>query len=298
LNLQVQQARKLLERTIPRMINIKLNLSEDLHTVNADPAQIEQIIINLAINSRDAIKSSGEIRIETKNLDLDEEYCEIHVGFEPGVYVLLTISDTGHGMNAETLKQIFDPFFTTKEPGKGTGLGLSSVYGIVKSHNGHILCYSEVGMGTSFKIYFPTIEASSDYLIEKKEELPLLGGSETILIVDDEQMILEMSSEILKRGNYHVIRASSGEDAIKLYQKKQSEIDLVILDLNMPGIGGEKCLKELLNMDPKVKVIVSSGYSLNGSSGVALNLGAKDFISKPYRMRDLLRTVRGVLDGH
>jgi two-component system, cell cycle sensor histidine kinase and response regulator CckA len=296
LNILVQQARKLLERTIPKMISINLMLSEDLLTVEADPNQIEHILLNLASNSRDSMPEGGEIHIKTQNVILDEDYCKTHMDVEPGVYVMLIVSDSGCGMDEKTLKQIYDPFFTTKEPGKGTGLGLSSVYGIVKNHHGHINCYSEIGVGTTFKIYFPTIEKSSDYFVDQQEDIQLYIGSENILVVDDEVVILSMCQELLERNGYKVFTASDGASALDIYEKKKDQIELVVLDLNMPGLSGEKCLREFKRIDQNVKVIISSGYALNGSATTYEKLGAKGFINKPYNMRELLRIMRKALD--
>ncbi|MBF0529796.1 MAG: response regulator, partial [Deltaproteobacteria bacterium] len=212
-------------------------------------------------------------------------------------YVLLTVSDTGHGMDHQTLQKIFDPFFTTKSVGKGTGLGLASVYGIVKGHDGEIICYSEVGQGTTFKIYFPIIEASS----QEPEQLAIMeipkGENEKILIVDDEAPIREMAVAMLQRFDYQVISAESGEKALEIYQLDGSGIDLVILDLSMPGMGGHKCLRDLLKIDPDAKVVIASGYSASGQVKKTLESGAAGYVEKPYQLKDLIDNVRAVLNG-
>ncbi|MBW1674143.1 MAG: PAS domain S-box protein, partial [Deltaproteobacteria bacterium] len=205
LNKETEQISKMLERTIPKMINIELHQAENLNIINADPAQIEQILMNLGVNARDAMPNGGRLIFETENIILDEHYCKIHLGSKPGHYVKLSISDTGHGMDKETLKHIFDPFYTTKEIGKGTGLGLAMVYGIVKSHNGYIMCYSEPDEGTIFKIYFPVIEKETERVESKEEKFPIKGGSETILLVDDEEVIRELGKEILSKFGYTVL---------------------------------------------------------------------------------------------
>jgi CheY-like chemotaxis protein len=199
-------------------------------------------------------------------------------------------------MDREILSHIFEPFYTTKETGKGTGLGLAMVYGIVKNHDGYIMCYSEPGEGTTFKIYFPIIEKEIKTMESKEEKVPIKGGSETILLVDDEEAIRELGEDIFTRFGYTVLMASDGESALEIYSEKKEEINLVILDIIMPGIGGRRCLEKLLKMNPRVKVIIASGYSINGPTKEVLEAGAKGFISKPYDMRGMLKTVRKILD--
>lgn len=298
LNLEVKQVQKLLKRTIPKMINIELHLEKDLHVVNADPAQVEQVMMNLAVNARDAMPEEGNLLIETENIFLDEQYCRAHPGAVPGQYVCLSITDTGHGMDRETLDHIFEPFYTTKEVGKGTGLGLSMVYGIVKSHRGYIMCYSEPGIGTTFKIYLPAVEKEDQR--EKTESVreakKVPGGKETILLVDDEELLRAVGKETLEQFGYTVLTASDGESALKYYSEKKGEISLVILDLMMPGMGGKQCLEQLLAMDPDTKVVIASGYSVNGPTKATLEAGAKGFIKKPFDLKQMLKVVRKVLD--
>jgi len=295
LNQEVLQVQKILQRTIPKMIEVELSLDGDLRTINADPAQVEQILINLAVNSRDAMPEGGKLYIKTDNVALDDTFCKTHLGSKPGDYVELTVSDTGHGIDQETLKNIFDPFFTTKGVGKGTGLGLAMVYGIVKSHEGYILCESEPNQGTTFKIYFPVAEKER-IADELKEDRRVKGGAETILLIDDEKPIRDFGEQIFSRFGYTVLPASDGESALKLYQEKKDEIDLVILDLIMPVMGGKKCLEWLLQINPEVKVVISSGYSPEGTVKEVLEGGAKNFINKPFVMKEMLQVVRKVLD--
>ena len=296
LNNEIEQVSKMLESTIPKMITIELHLVENLKIINADPVQIEQIMMNLGVNARDAMPDGGRLIFETENVILDEEYCKTHLGARPGQYVKLSISDTGHGMDKEILRHIFDPFYTTKETGKGTGLGLAMVYGIVKSHSGYIMCYSEPDEGATFKIYFPIIEKETERVESKKEKVLIEGGNETILLVDDEEAIRELAEDILTRFGYKVLMASDGETALEIYREKKEEINLVILDIIMPGMGGRKCLEELLKMNPKSRIIIASGYFINGPAKEVLKAGAKGFISKPYDMRGMLQTVRKILD--
>ncbi|MBW2095072.1 MAG: PAS domain S-box protein [Deltaproteobacteria bacterium] len=296
LNNEVRQVQKILERTIPKMIDIELHLQEDVWTINADSMQMEQIVMNLAVNARDAMAEGGKLVFGTENVVLDREYCAAHLGAKPGRYVLLSISDTGMGMDRETVEHIFEPFYTTKEMGKGTGLGLAMVYGIVKSHGGYIMCYSERGEGTTFKIYLPVIEAESKLERQDTVERVLPGGDETILLVDDEESLRGMGKEILEKFAYMVFTVPDGETAVKTYREKGMQIDLVILDLVMPGMGGKQCLEELLRLDHSLKVIIASGYAVNGRTKEALDAGAEGFIRKPYELTQMLGVVRTVLD--
>jgi two-component system cell cycle sensor histidine kinase/response regulator CckA len=298
LNQEVGQIRKLLQRTIPKMINIKLCLEGHLHVIDADPAQLQQVMMNLAINARDAMPDGGKLVIETENVSLDNEYCETHPGAKPGRYALLSISDTGTGMDRKTADHVFEPFFTTKGVGKGTGLGLSMVYGIMKSHGGYITCCSEPGEGTTFKIYFPAKEGvpTGFELKPQGDEAEPEGGSETILLVDDEEMLRDIGEHILQKFGYTVLLARDGESALALYQEKPEHIALVILDLIMPGMGGKRCLEEILKISPGAKVVIASGYSANAHARDVLDIGARAFVTKPYEINQLLDVVRKVLD--
>jgi len=297
LNQEVRQVEKLLKRTIPRMIDIKLHLDENIRIINADPAQVEQVLMNLGVNARDAMPEGGEIIVETENIILDEEYCKTHLGAIAGEYVLLSVSDTGYGMDKETVEHIFEPFFTTKKIGKGTGLGLAMVYGIVKNHGGYIMCYSEPGEGTTFKIYFPAIKSESVEQESGPKTEEISGGHETVLLVDDEEGILDIGKGMLERFGYTAIIAESGEKAIEIYKAEKDRIDLVVLDLSMPGMGGHKCLSELREIDPRIKVIIASGYAASGKVKETLECGAAAFIGKPYQLADMLKKVREVLDN-
>jgi PAS domain S-box-containing protein len=296
LNREINEAVKIMERSIPMMVNIEFFPEADLWPVNADPVQVEQLLFNLGTNAADAMPDGGSLTIETRNIELDEFFSKIQSEIKPGPYVLMTVSDTGTGMDRQTLTRIFDPFFTTKEVGKGTGLGLASVYGIVKAHGGHIICYSEPGQGTAFKIYWPAAEQAVIESVEKQTEQAVSqGGTETILVVDDDDEIRELTGEVLENSGYQVISASSGEQALEIFEEKHEDIDLVLMDLNMPGMGGSKCTRKMLTLDPSVRVLVASGYSVNGHGMDVLEFGAKDFISKPFRADQLLAKVRLVL---
>lgn len=296
LNHHVLQTEKLLRRTIPRMIDIRLELGEDLVRINADPAQIEQIIMNLSVNARDAMGEEGTLTIRTENVKLDAEYCGFSVQAEPGEYVLLSVADTGSGIDQETQQHIFEPFYTTKEIGKGTGLGLAMVYGIVKQHGGHITCSSMVGKGTTFKVYLPSISTEVEEVAESLSEKPS-SGTETALVVDDEEFVRELGRRILAKSGYTVLVASGCEDALGIYRSKQEEISVIILDLMMPGMGGKDCLKEILKINPEAKVLIASGYAADETTKECLSSGAKGFIAKPYRAGAFLQQVRKTLDA-
>ncbi len=295
LNNQIRNVEKLLHRTIPRMIDIRLELAEDLKRINADPGQIEQIIMNFAVNARDAMGEKGSLTIRTEDVVLDEEYCRMNAEARPGDHVMLSVSDTGHGMDRETLQHIFEPFYTTKELGRGTGLGLAMVYGIVKQHDGHLTCYSEVGKGTTFRVYLPAILSEPEDVAESVVETPAFG-TETLLLVDDEEFVRDLGARILSRVGYKVLTATNGKEALDLFQREHTQISLVILDLIMPEMGGKECLRELRKIDPNVKVLIASGLSADSSLTESSGLGARGFVSKPFKMKELLRQVRKVLD--
>ncbi len=298
LNNEIRAIKDILERTIPKMVHIQLHLNKDIQRINADENQIEQILMNLGINASQAMPEGGRLIFETASVELDDEYCRGHLGAEPGDFVLVTVSDTGSGMDKETLGHIFEPFFTTKETGSGTGLGLAMVYGIVKNHGGYIMCYSEPGQGSCFKIYFPALSALDSPIRQKIAfDADIPSGSETILMVDDDAALLNLGKNMLERFAYTVLTASSGEAALEAYHLRCKEVALVILDLNMPGMGGRRCLQELLQINPDLKVIIASGYSPHGSVGDTLAEGAKGFVGKPYQLKDILITVRNTLDA-
>jgi len=295
LNHEVEQAQKLLYKTISKMIEIQLFMAEDLKTINADPVQVEQVVMNLAVNSQHAMPDGGRLVFETKNVILDEEYCKTHLEAQPGEYVMLMVSDTGHGIEKEALEHIFEPFYSTKKPGEGTGLGLAMVHGIVKQNRGFINCYSEPGVGTTFKIYLPTLDLGTKSDVETSGVTPAFG-TETILLVDDEELIRDLGQRHLSRAGYTVLTALNGQEALEIYERQRADISLVLLDLIMPEMGGRECLEELLRIDPQVKVLIASGFSVNGPTRDAIEGGARGFVSKPFDMKRLLQTVRKVLD--
>jgi CheY-like chemotaxis protein len=295
LNQRIRQTQKFLERTIQKMIDIEMVLADDLADIHADPTQVDQVLMNLAVNARDAMPEGGKLVIETANVILHEDYTRLHVEAKPGSYVLLSVSDTGSGMDKETLEHIFEPFYTTKGSGEGTGLGLAMVFGIVKQHHGFIKCYSEVGHGTTFRIYLPAI-ISETHLDQPVVTAMPQGGTETILLVDDEELIRDLGKRILRKAGYTVLTAYNGKEALDLYRSNKGTISLVILDLIMPEMGGKQCLEELLRIDPQVKTLIASGFAANRQTTEALERGARGFVDKPYNMNQVLQVVRELLD--
>jgi PAS domain S-box-containing protein len=297
INQEVRQLEQLLGRTIPKMISIQTPLADNLKIINGDPVQIEQMIMNLCINARDAMPDGGKLVIESRNTRLDNDYCKMHFDAVPGEYVMLSISDNGKGMDRQTLEHIFEPFFTTKKVGQGTGLGLSMVYGIVKNHGGHINCESKPGNGATFKIYLPVIEETENRTPERQtetEQTPL--GNETILLVDDEDYLRDLGQRMLTKFGYSVLTAPDGETALQIYRQQGDQISLVILDLIMPGIGGKNCLDLILKENPSARVIIASGYSVDPSTLSELELKSYGFISKPFELNQMLNIVRRALD--
>ncbi|MCE5264603.1 MAG: PAS domain S-box protein [Deltaproteobacteria bacterium] len=272
-------------------ITIQRKLDKDLRTVEVDRSQMVQVLMNLYVNAWQAMPGGGEICLETENVILtDEEALSYSVA--PGEYVKITVTDTGTGMDEKTKARIFDPFFTTKEMGRGTGLGLATVYGIIKGHKGTIDVMSEPGRGTTFSIYLPASEKA--VVKEKREARPLTRGKETILLADDEKTVLEVSREMLEFLGYRVYAVGSGQEAVAVYLEKQREIDLVILDMIMPGISGGETFDRLRRIDPAVKVLLASGYSINGEAKTIMDRGCNGFIQKPFQMEGLSRKIREI----
>lgn len=298
LNFEVRQVAALLERTIPKMIDIRLELSANIWLVNGNPIQIEQILLNLASNSRDAMADGGVINISSANFELDTETASrLDLDTAPGRYVALKVADSGRGMTPEVLQHIFEPFFTTKGIGGGTGLGLATVYGIVRSHGGTIQCRSEVGKGTEFVIYLPASEHGQPRKDRKnKAQEKKAGGSETILLVDDEYAVADVAAAALEDVGYRVMHAPNGETALEIHLEQNGRIDLVLLDLGMPGMGGRRTLEMLKQSQPDLPVIIASGYSELEEGEKAMDSGAAAYIQKPFRLVEMLKLVRKILD--
>ncbi len=297
LNTVVAGMDNMLRRLLGEDIELYMHFQPNLGLVRADPGQLEQVILNLAVNARDAMPEGGKLTIESSNVVLDEDYASTHESVVPGFYTLLAVSDTGCGMDSETLAHVFEPFFTTKNPGRGTGLGLSMVYGIVKQSGGSIWVYSEPNQGSTFKIYLPALQEAQ--ATEASEEFPKerAKGSETVLVVEDESAVRSFTSMVLKRSGYQVIEASNGEEALSLSRGHDGEIQLLVTDMVMPGMGGRQVAEALETQRPAMRVLYVSGYTENaiakrGSLGADL-----PFLQKPFTMEALLRKVRQVLDA-
>jgi len=297
LNHEIIEIQKLLSRTIPKTINIILKSRGHLNQIMADSSQVGQILMNLAVNARDAMPDGGTLTIETENATLDPEFCSSQPEVTPGSYVVLTVSDTGHGMDKQTCERMFDPFFSTKEVGKGTGLGLATVYGIVKGHKGHVTCSSEPGRGTTFKVYFPALALTMSAVDAEKKTEPS-RGTETILLVEDEDLLRDLGRDVLTMYGYNVLEAGNGEQALRMYNEQRGHISLVMLDLNMPEMDGEHCMREILKTDPNARILVATGFLEHVAEGSIVNEKALGILTKPYDVPDLLRKVREVLDAH
>jgi two-component system cell cycle sensor histidine kinase/response regulator CckA len=281
----------LLRRLIPENIEIDLITAHALPLVLADRGQLEQVVMNLCVNSRDAMPRGGKLLLETETVVINGKFRESHPWARPGRYVLLTVTDTGCGIPAGHIERVFDPFFTTKE--NGTGLGLATVYGIVKRHGGLVHVYSETNRGTTFKVYLPVSERQASQIGTKLEE-PVRGGPETILVVEDEPHVRAVVMRILAGAGYAIIEARDGVEAVELYKQHRARIDLVLMDAVMPRMGGPEALTEIRALAPRQPVIISSGYSEAGGGPIA-NLAA-EFLPKPYEPDALLRIVRRTLD--
>ncbi|MEK7399290.1 MAG: PAS domain S-box protein [Candidatus Poribacteria bacterium] len=295
LNDIIANLQKMLGRLIGEDIELQTFLDENPTHINADPGQIEQIIINLAVNSRDAMPDGGKLTIETSNLFLDKSYCRTHPNTQVGNYVLMTISDSGYGMSKDTKEHIFEPFFTTKKPGEGTGLGLATVYGIVKQHNGHIECYSEIDHGTTFKIYLPEDDKGIISKLEESEKTDIVLGSETVLLVEDDNFVREVTTDFLKHLGYNVLIAENGGMAFIVAEQYNQTIHLLLTDIVMPGINGRQLAERLLKIHPEMKVLYTSGYTQNVIAHHGVLEEGFNFIGKPFRLQDLAKKIRDVL---
>jgi len=287
---------KMLQRVIGEDIHLKLSLANDVGKVLVDPGQIEQVIMNLVVNARDAMPTGGNLFIETSVAELDEIYAEYHPEVSPGIYLLITITDTGCGMETVIKNRIFEPFFTTKDKGKGTGLGLATVYGIVKQSGGHILLYSEPNQGTTFKIYFPQTEEKNEPVKEKDDHQPGEVGGEHILVVEDETSLRKYIGTILRRIGYKVTLAANGGEALLMIEEKGLKPKLILTDVIMPNMSGRELMNRLSKSRPNLKAIYMSGYTDNAiAQHGALDPGTP-FIQKPFTVNDIVEKIRTVLD--
>ncbi len=296
LNGVVHNVSKMLLRLIGEDITLSLKPGEPLGSVKADLGQIEQVLMNLAVNARDAMPEGGKIAIETANVELDETYAKQHPSVRPGSYVMLSFSDTGCGMDAKTKARIFEPFFTTKGPGKGTGLGLSTVYGTVKQSGGYIWAYSEPARGTTFKIYLPRIDSRAEALTSERPDLVFDRGTEAILLVEDDDPLRALTAELLRGAGYTVLEAADGNAALEMAERHRNSIDLVLTDVIMPGMNGGDLVVHLRHLLPKLAVLFMSGYASDLISRAGVPEPDRSVLHKPFTKRSLLTKVRLVLD--
>jgi PAS domain S-box-containing protein len=296
LNEMAGNMERMLRRIIREDIELKTILSPDLGLVETDVGQMEQILMNLAVNARDAMPEGGKLTIETSNVELDKTYARNHIAVIPGPYVMLAVSDTGTGMTKEVQARIFEPFFTTKDKSKGTGLGLSTVYGIVKQSKGNIWVYSEPGKGSTFKIYLPRVKKTIRIMERPGKKEESLQGSETILVVEDDDMVRELAINILKRYGYTVLFAGDGQEAFHICRGLKEPVQLMLTDVVMPRISGRELVESLEGMRPEMKVLFMSGYTDNAIVHHWILDNRIAFIQKPFTPGDLARKVREVLD--
>jgi len=295
LNILVQEEMSFLGKVIGADIEIRVYGAEDLRVTEADPTQIEQVLMNLCLNARDAMPDGGKLIIETQNVEIGDEYCRTHAYGKPGSYVLLSVSDTGIGMNSATLEHIFEPFFTTKEVGRGTGLGLATVYGVVKQHGGFVYVYSEVGRGTSFRVYLLAY-ASAHEPRELQRDEKHVRGNELILLADDHEGLRDSGREMLEALGYRTILAHNGAEALELFKSRYHQIDLVILDVVMPEISGPDAYVKMAAIRPGVRVIFTTGYTSEAAPLIALMEKGAPVLQKPYGLTSLSQMVRAALD--
>jgi nitrogen-specific signal transduction histidine kinase/CheY-like chemotaxis protein len=287
----IDKSSSLFART-KKEVRVHTNLFKPIWTVEVDRGQLEQVLLNLYVNAWQAMPDGGDLYLKTENVILDRSYVKPYK-VEPGRYVKITISDTGVGIDKEAQKRIFEPFFTTKEMGRGTGLGLASVYGIIKSHEGYINVYSELNQGTTFTVYLPASEKEAAE--DSKINVVLFKGTGTILLIDDEKMILEVGCELLKELGFNVLSAMSGQEAIDVFQNNRDKIDMIIMDMIMPGMSGSETFDRLREIKPDVKILLSSGYSVDGQATKILQRGCDGFIQKPFNMNQLAEKIQEIL---
>jgi CheY-like chemotaxis protein len=289
---------KMLKRLLGETVTLEFNPPPELPLVQADTGMIEQVIMNLAVNARDAMPKGGALTISTNPVEMDDAYVQTHPEARLGTFVCLRVSDTGCGMDSATMARIFEPFFTTKEVGKGTGLGLATVYGIVKQHEGWIEVSSEVGQGTTFNVFFPASgEPVKAPPLEAAHATAVRGGHETILVVEDEPVLRDMAHLILQDCGYHVLEAGSGAEALQVWERNPDGIDLMLTDVVMPGgMSGRELAVRLLARHPRLKIIFTSGYNVEETNTDFFRRGGAVFLQKPYTRTDLAKAVREYLD--
>jgi two-component system, cell cycle sensor histidine kinase and response regulator CckA len=295
LNNLVVEGMSLLRRVIGEQIEVRVVAGPDLRPAMVDAAQIEQVLMNLCLNARDAMPQGGRLIIETQNIDIGEEFCHLHAHARQGSFVLLSVSDTGVGMDAGTAERIFEPFFTTKEMGKCTGLGLATVYGVVKQHEGFIHLYSEPGRGTTFRVYLPASSGTAEPRQPKHDE-QIPKGTETILLAEDNEGLQEAAKEMLERLGYRVILASNGTKAVQIFTDNPGQFDLIILDVAMPNVSGPAAFSQMTAVRPDLRVLFSTGYTAEAASLNSLTEQGASVLQKPYGLKSFGQTVRAILD--
>lgn len=287
----------MLRRMVGEDLKLRTVLAPDTGNVLADVSQLEQILMNLAVNARDAMPSGGTLTIETSNVELDDVYCRTRVGATPGEHVMIAVTDSGAGMTPEVLGRLFEPFFTTKPPGKGTGLGLATCHGIVNQHGGHIAVYSEVGHGTAVKVFLPRVNEKTSRKAPVAANSPARGGNETILLAEDSELIRDLASEALREAGYTVLVAEDGRKALAISQKHTGPIHLLVTDVVMPEMNGVQLAEQMAGTRPETPVIFMSGYTEETVVHHGVALGESPFIAKPFMTDALVRRVREVLDA-
>jgi CheY-like chemotaxis protein len=296
LNYQLRDMENMMRRLLGEDLELIMQLAPDLGNIQADPGQIQQLIMNLLVNSRDAIAGNGRIIIETQNIQLNGEYLKKHQIVKAGHYVMLAVSDNGQGIKKEHQDYIFEPFFTTKEEGKGTGLGLATVYGIVKQNDGYIWVYSEYGIGTTFKIYLPRMEGEVKAVTEVSKVEPVFEGHETILVVEDEEDVRQLICETLEKYHFEVLQAPHGEMGLKLCRQNSNPIDLVITDVVMPHMSGKEFIERLIEIHPEIRVLYISGYTNEAIVHEGILEANTHFLQKPFTPSELIKTIRRLID--
>jgi PAS domain S-box-containing protein len=294
----LQEIEHIIRDTFSKEIRLQVSMPHDTWTILGDPTQIQQVLLNLCVNARDAMPNGGSLTLTAKNCIVDEHYAAMNPQAKPGLYVVILVSDGGTGIASDILDKIFEPFFTTKPVGKGTGLGLSSVQAIVKSHDGFIDVYTEEGRGTTFKVYLPAQPSAVDIAEFAREEVSLQRGrGETVLVVDDEPSIVSITRQTLEAFGYRMINAANGAEAVALYAQERDNIAVILTDLSMPVMDGRATIYALLKINPKAKIIAMSGMDESQSAIMAANVGIKHFMPKPYTAATLLKTLRNVIDS-
>ncbi|MFH7029186.1 MAG: response regulator [Heteroscytonema crispum UTEX LB 1556] len=289
----IREIAKILKQTFPKTIEVSTDIAQNLWTVSGDSTQLHQVLMNLCVNARDAMPNGGTLSISAENLFIDENYARMNLEAQVGPYTVITVSDTGVGISREIIDRIFEPFFTTKEVGKGTGLGLSTAIGIIKSHGGFVNVYSDIGVGTQFKVYLPAVQGEET---QQSEDLqPLTGTGELILVVDDEPFILEITKASLESYNYKILVASDGIEAISLYAQNKDKISAILMDMMLPSLDGLTVIRTIQKINPLVKIIATSGLMSSNKLAAVAGTGVKTFLSKPYTVKELLHVLHQLL---